>query len=286
MKCIHPIIISMLVLLASCSAGVDHKGRTPVVEAAGRYLYLEDVLHDMPPGLSSADSADFVRKYAEGWAEDILMYDMARRNIPDNERIETLVDNYRRSLILHSYQNQLIEQKLTKGIDESQMAEYYEKNSKLFRAPAAYIRGVFVKVPLSAPDIKSLSRWCDKAGSQEYVEKIEKYCISHAAAYDYFADTWRALDSQTAKMPRELAVRAEIDVLRGRMADEADSTFRYFLKPLDVIREGDTEPLELAAPRVREVLINMKRVDFLEEMGRDLMKRAEKKDKLKFYYKK
>lgn len=286
MKRIFIIIISILALLAGCSTGVDHKGRTPVVEADGHYLYLEDVLRSMPTGLSPDDSAAFVGKYAEDWAEDILMYEMARRNIPDNEHIETLVDKYRRSLILHSYQNHLIEQKLTKEIDEAHMADYYEKNSKLFRAPVSYIRGIFVKVPLSAPDLVSLRRWCDNAGDQESVEKIEKYCISHAAAYDYFADVWRALDSETAKMPRELASRAEIEVLRGRMAEEADTTFRYFLKPLEVVREGEVEPLDLAAPRVREVLVNMKRVDFLEEMAKDLTKRAEKKDKLKFYYKK
>ena len=35
------------------------------------------------------------------WVEDILLYDKAQSNIPNNGEIDKLVENYRKALIMH-----------------------------------------------------------------------------------------------------------------------------------------------------------------------------------------
>lgn len=46
------------------------------------------------------------------WAEDELVYDVAQKNIPNVDRIELLVDKYRRELFVHEYQKQILSEKL------------------------------------------------------------------------------------------------------------------------------------------------------------------------------
>ena len=74
----------------SCSEKQEHKGKTPLVEVNGMFLYKEDVVKSTPVGLSAADSLRFVKDYIRKWSESVLLYEKAKNNIPDNEEIERM----------------------------------------------------------------------------------------------------------------------------------------------------------------------------------------------------
>ena len=118
----------IFLLCAACSEQHDHKGRTPLVELDGNFLYREDLQSVLPAGLSKDDSLLFAEHYIRNWVEDILLYDKAQSNIPNNGEIDKLVENYRKALIMHTYQQALIHQRLSEEISEQDLTEYYEKN--------------------------------------------------------------------------------------------------------------------------------------------------------------
>lgn len=152
MRIIGTLLLSLF-LFASCGGERDHKGKTPLVEVEGDVLFKEDLLMLLPKNLSKEDSLLFVERYIREWAEGILLYNKAKGNIPDNEKIDRLVENYRKALIIHTYQQELIEQKLSKEITEEDMRDYYQKNKELFVVDRPLVKGLFIKVPLSAPGI-------------------------------------------------------------------------------------------------------------------------------------
>ena len=106
----------IFLLCAACSERHDHKGRTPLVELDGNFLYREDLQSVLPAGLSKDDSLLFAEHYIRNWVEDILLYDKAQSNIPNNGEIDKLVENYRKALIMHTYQQALIHQRLSEEI--------------------------------------------------------------------------------------------------------------------------------------------------------------------------
>ena len=118
----------IFLLCAACSEQHDHKGWTPLVELDGNFLYREDLQSVLPAGLSKDDSLLFAEHYIRNWVEDILLYDKAQSNIPNNGEIDKLVENYRKALIMHTYQQALIHQRLSEEISEQDLTEYYEKN--------------------------------------------------------------------------------------------------------------------------------------------------------------
>ena len=95
----------IFLLCAACSEQHDHKGRTPLVELDGNFLYREDLQSVLPAGLSKDDSLLFAEHYIRNWVEDILLYDKAQSNIPNNGEIDKLVENYRKALIMHMWMN-------------------------------------------------------------------------------------------------------------------------------------------------------------------------------------
>ena len=81
-------LLGLAVVLAACGSPTDHRGKTPLVEVDGNFLYAEDVKPLMPVGLAKKDSTTFMDNYLRNWVEDRLLYEKAESNGPDMERIE------------------------------------------------------------------------------------------------------------------------------------------------------------------------------------------------------
>lgn len=139
-------ILSILFCVA-CSEQHDHKGKTPLVELDGNFLYQEDLQSALPVRLSKDDSLLFAEHYIRNWVEDILLYEKAQSNIPDNGEIEKLVENYRKALIMHTYQQALIHQRLSNEISEGELTDYYEKNKDYSDWNARLCKGCSLKYP-------------------------------------------------------------------------------------------------------------------------------------------
>lgn len=273
MRITNLLLICSLFCMA-CTDKHDHKGKTPLAEVDGNFLYKEDLQSVLPEGLSKDDSLLFAEHYIRNWAEDVLLYEKAQNNIPDNEMIDKLVDNYRKALIIHTYQQKLIEQELIKEIPEQELAQYYEEHKDLFKLDRPLMKGLFIKVPLTAPQLANVRKWY-KTESQDAVDHLEKYSLQNAVNYDYFYDKWVKADDVLDLMPLNR------DALNQKgHVEMKDSAFYYFLNVSDYRRAGEEEPYEVAMPKVKDMLINLKQVDFMKNVKEDLYKQGVKRKKI------
>ena len=279
------ILVLLLITLLGCGACKeqrDHKGKTPLVEVDGNFLYKEDLMSVLPVGLAKDDSILFTEHYIRSWAEEILLYEKAANNIPDNVDVDKLVENYRKALIMHTYQQELINQKLSNDISEQEIAEYYGKNKELFKLETPLIKGLFIKVPLTAPQLNNVRRWY-KSEKQDAVESLEKYSLQNAVKYEYFYDKWVPLADILDMIPLK-EEKPEEYISKNRHVEQKDTAFYYFLNVSDYRAVGEQKPYELAIPEVKDLLINIKQVDFMRQVKDDLYKRAVDRKKIKYNY--
>ena len=118
-----------LLLSAGCDIAFKHKhDKGALLEVAGEYLYKSDLEQIIPPNSSPEDSAIIADRFIRQWAIDILMYEKAQRNIANTKEIESLVEDYRKSLLVHEYEQQLINRRM-EPVPEEEMQEY-RKNLK------------------------------------------------------------------------------------------------------------------------------------------------------------
>lgn len=276
-------ILIAALLLAGCTSPIDHKGKTPLVEVAGSFLYKEDLQAVMPVGLSQKDSTDFADEYIRNWAEDELLYRKAEGNIPDNVKIDERVAAFRKALVMHMYEEELVNQELGSTVGEEEVEAYYRQNPGLFRAGQPYVQGLFMKVPLNASQLSKVRGWY-KRNTQDAIDNLSKYGIGNAVSYEYFYDRWVPLSDIAAKLPLK-ALDTDRDYLnRNRNVEVRDTAFCYFLHVENFLPEGEQLPLEYAKGEIKEILINLKRVDFINRMKQDLYQEASE-DKDIIYYK-
>ena len=281
MRTIGSLLLSIL-FCASCADKRDHGGQTPLVEVDGNFLYKEDLQSVLPAGLSKEDSTLFAEHYIRSWAEELLLYKKAESNIPDNADIDRLVDNYRKSLIMHTYQQELMNQKLSEEISEQEYADFYNKNKDVFKLERPLIKGLFIKVPLTSPQLGSVRKWY-RTETREAVEHLEKYSLQNAVKYEYFYDKWVPVADVLDLIPLKVSSPQEY-VDRNRQIELKDTAFYYFLNVIDYRAEGEEEPYEIARSKVKDMLLNMKQAEFMKEVKNDLYQRAVDRKKIIYNY--
>lgn len=275
------LLISLLCCV-SCAEKQDHGGQTPLVEVDGNLLYKEDLQAVLPVGISKDDSLLFAEHYIRNWAEEMLLYAKAESNIPDNVEIDRLVENYRKALIMHTYQQQLISQKLSEEISEQELTDFYNNNQELFKLAHPLVKGLFIKVPITAPQIANVRKWY-KSEAREAVDHLEKYSLQNAVKYEYFYDKWVPIADVLDLLPMK-EPDPEAYVNKNRRIELKDTAFYYFLHVSDYRAKGEQEPYELALSKVKDMLINRKQIDFMKQVKSDLYQRAIDKKKIIYNY--
>ena len=170
-------------LLSGCAAYEKKNQSGAAVDVNGHYLY-RSTLDSLTLGMSSEDSLRFVQQYVSQWAKDILMYDKAK--VRTNSAIDALVEDYRRTLYVHAYEQYLVDYRMPKAVPDSTVQQVYDQMPDRFLLDESIVKGILVVVPNDAPHIAKLRGWMAKVE----LDNIEKYAYQNASGYELFVDRW------------------------------------------------------------------------------------------------
>ncbi|MDR1122157.1 MAG: peptidyl-prolyl cis-trans isomerase [Dysgonamonadaceae bacterium] len=279
-------ILSFIILLTESACNKQHSNNlfedVTIVKIGNNTLKRSELDSIIPPNSNPKDSLISTESYIKKWIKSALMYDLAKININNKKEIDQLVENYRQSLITHQYQEQLIQEKMSGEISEQEIQTYYAENKDKFRLETTLIKGLFIKVPIDAPQINKIKEWY-KSTSINDLENIEKYSIQNAVNYDYFYDRWVSINEISLFFPVD-GKDLEMRLRQQKQIEIADEIYAYFLNVKEVLFAGDYAPYEHSIPHIKVMLMNQKKIDFLRNMEEDLYRIAEKKGLIERYY--
>lgn len=277
------VLIFVLVFLSSCkkAAVVVDKDKIPVVTVNDETLYKGELDDAVPRNLSAEDSIASAKAYIEMWVGSRLMYDKAKRNVVNMEEIEQLVNDYKKSLIISSYQEELIRERFAKSVTDKELETYYEQNKDKVKLKENIIKGLFLKIPIDSKELANFQKWY-KQSTDAAVENIEKKRLQNAVGYEYFYNTWTSLNSMTENMP--LAIEDEEQFLKtNKNVEVRDSSFVYLLNIKDFRLVGGEAPFEYLKKQLMEIYLEQRRSDYLKQVRDDLYKKAVSDNEIKFY---
>lgn len=239
-----------------------------MAEYKGQVLYREDLESVVPQGISTSDSLDYINSYIKNWVEEALLYEKARNNIEKNDEINNLVEQYRRSLIVYQYQQQLLNNKVDTSVSDEEVMAYYKAHFAQLILEESLIKGLFLKLPVDAPKISQVREWyCNP--TPKNLKLLEKYTLQNAVDYDYFMDKWVVFDDIKDRIPYEIKSN-ESFIQNNDKLEVKDSSFIYFLYIDDYLLKGQKSPFEYALSSIRETLLNQRKMDFMKEFMKKL----------------
>ncbi len=277
------ILIFTLILVTSCTRKAPDATLDPLLEVEGKFLYLNEVQYIIPPNVTPKDSAEIAESFIRKWITDVLLYENAKRNVANKDEIDRLLEDYRKSLIIHQYQQKLIEQRLPKEPTEEELKAFYEKYSEQLQLKENIIKGILLVVPVNAPQMPNVRSWM-QSGNTKALENIEKYSIKNAISYDYFADKWTSLFEVLKKIPVQVENPASF-VSSRRLVEVSDSTKHYLLRIEAYSTAGQTEPYEMAKDKISNLIMNKLKAEFIGNFESELYNDAIKNESVTFFKK-
>lgn len=182
----------------------------------------------------------------QSWLERNMLVNMAGSNIPDLEKIDRMVQEYRLQLLANEYRRAMVRDH-TAGVNPDSVLAYYKAHPADFRLTAPAIKGIYVKVPSRAPQLDKLRAWMRDASSAS-IDQLESYGLKGAMEYDYFGDTWVAWESLAERIPHRFA-DPDATVSQPLTECEEDGSV-YLLRVLDHIPSGQLMPFEFAEAEI------------------------------------
>jgi len=260
------LLISGLAMLGTgCSLFNGNNHEDPVARVFEQYLYPSDLVDAIPVGTPVQDSIFLAKRYVDTWVKDQLMLHRAEQALTEEQKdFEKQIAEYHRSLLIFSYRQKLLQQKLDTLVDGSEIQDYYQENINNFILGQDVIKGTFIKVPLSAPRITELRGWSRSNGVEE-LDKMEKYCITYAVKYSDFNDTWVYFSSIKAQLPMQISQPSRY-LRYNRNIETTDSLYRYFLRVADHIPEGEVAPIEMVSDDITNIIMNKRKIEFFQEL--------------------
>jgi len=240
----HLFMMLIFGTLISCNSSSVDQERVPLLEVEGKFLYLDQVQDIIPPQASEVNK----------------------------EEIDRLLDDYKKSLTIHQYQQKLIQQRLPEEPSEEEMKKFYEDFSSQFTLKENLLKGILLVVPVGAPDMGNVRRWV-QSGDNKSLEKIEKYSLQHGLSYDYFADRWMPFNEILRKMPMQ--IENQSDFLASHKFYEVSDTLKHYMLSIEAIKRiGETEPYETAKEKISNIILNKLKSEFIMNFENELYKDA------------
>lgn len=263
----------VILILSVWGCRGKQKSTQDVLARVGTTTFTQQQLDDvMPSGLSDSAQMVFANRYIDNWIAEELLYEMACKNLPDVERLEKLVQEYRRDLFCHEYRKRLSDERVAATIPEDTLQQFYQEHSQEFKLHKPIVKGLLLKVPINAPQLLSLRQWVKSAGVNG-VEKIEKYAVKNAIGYDYFFDRWVWFDDIKDNIPYDFK-DDNLFLSQNKTFEHKGEDMIYLLCIDSYLKAGDVMPYEFARSRVLEILLNEKRMEFNKELKRELYDEA------------
>ncbi|MEC9208815.1 MAG: hypothetical protein VX762_00120 [Bacteroidota bacterium] len=264
-------------LFSSCSSREEDR---VIASFHEKDLLLSDVIDDMPNHID--DSVYFVEKFMNDWIRKELMITHAELNLStDLLKYEKQIEDYRASLLIYEYQQELLNQNFDTAIALSEIEDYYEQYKDELKLSKNIFKGRFIVVDKLAPNLNLLDKLY-KSEKETAIEDLEDYCQQFSKEYFLEYNKWQYFSIFNNKLP-DLIDDEESFLRNTKGVFFENETFRYYIFIKDYQIKGSRSPLAVERDKIKDVLLNKKKIKYLKQLEDELYQNALVKKKIKIY---
>lgn len=277
-------ILIVLALAVSCNRVKNEPERLAVAQAGDRVLYFDQIPAVLvTPDMNETDSISAVKSYIRRWARKELMSMRAEENLTAEYKNEVnrQLAEMRNNLLIYQYQQQMIIQKMDTTVTDSEMENYYISNLNTFSLTTNLVKALFIKIPLTTPDIEKV-RKLYKSSVPEEMGELEDYCNKFALRYDDYNDAWIPFTQLLMEVPLE-SENQEQWLARNSAVELRDDKFAYFIVIREYRLRNSVAPFEYIKGQVKTIILNNRRNDFLQKLEDGIYNEAVSNSTLKVF---
>jgi len=275
-------LIFLLILATSCSTFFKKKTERVLARVYDDYLYESDVKGIVTPGTLAKDSIVITRGFIENWIRQRLILQQAQKNLTSSQLdFAKQLENYKNSLTIYEYENALVRQTLDTLVTDEEIQSYYDANQQNFLLKDNIVQIQYVKLPLKSAWSKQVKKLLS-SDNQDDKNKLADLCEKQAS--DYFLDNqnWLLFSDLLKQIPIK-SYNQEDFLKNHRELEYQDSLFVYLVRFKDFKIKESTSPLSFEKQRVREIILNKRKIELISRMQDFIYASAQKKNVFEIY---
>ena len=192
-------------------------------------------------------------------------------DLTETERIEieSKSEKYRENLIISEYKNKISNNNPDTLISKNEIELFFNANNENFKLYEEIIKGRYIKLNINAFNIDEIKR------------RFRRYNISDKYFFDsisiqllnyYLNDsTWTNKKLFFKKIPSLETDEIERISKNNLFYVKQDSLALYLININNYKKANDYAPLDYIYSRIKEVIINKKRIDYLNKIDKELI---------------
>ena len=273
-------ILFSVILISACNQ--VNETSEPVAKVGTQVLTLSDLSANIPDYLDDTDSVLWSDDYIKKWIQRELLLLKAEQNLKSELKdVRKELEEYRNSLLVYRYKNELMKQKMDTTVKESVILKYFNDHRESFILNRNIVKAIYIKIPMEVSSPETLKEWCSSP-EKEKQDKLNEYCMTYAKAYDRFNDQWVAADMVLKNTPLEITNQGKF-LEKNAFIESTDKIYFYLVYIRDYRLEGEVSPVEYVQNEIRNLILSKQKIEFLKQIEKDIYKEGLDKNKVKLY---
>jgi hypothetical protein len=268
----------LLMVVTGCS-GPEVPADPVVAVAFDQPLHRAELRQVIPIGTSAADSVAMAQAFIRNWLEKQVVLNKAEANLAEADRdFEAKLLDYRNSLLLFAYEQELVRQKLDTVISTEEMEACLEDHKDDLILRDGMVRARWFRVPRTderalRPLVAAFER-----SSPEDRSMVERWLAERNIPITDRSERWTAWGELYAELPPEHRDREGLLAKDQRLVLRSEGQV-LFLEIREHRLPGEASPLSVVERDIRAIILNKRKLQLLERMRQDLYREAtERKD--------
>jgi len=269
------------VLLMQCTKSEVVEEIT-VAQVGEKKLFQSEISNIIPDEVKDQDSVQMANDYIRKWVKQELLIKKANENLSlEQKNLTKEIEEYRNSLIIYKYKNELMNQQMDTIVTQRQIEQYYNSNPDNFKLNRTIVKAIFIKIPNDVANPKLLKELLDDT-SNAGINALREYCIQYAKAFDFFYDNWVDFEIVKRNIPVEITDEGQF-LDRNNQIELKDSVYYYLVSFLDYKLQNELAPIGYVENNIKNLILNQRKIEFLKQVEENVYKEGIRQNKFKIY---
>ena len=229
-----------------------------------------------------ADSTMVLNNYINNWAANKLLIQRALVNLPEENqnRIQDLVDDYKSDILINSYIDAMVNENMNLEVTSYELDSLYDNYKETFKLTEELFKIRFIYISNLNPDIRLFKKKLRRFNIDDI-----KYLDSLSFQFNRFSlndSVWKNKNEVFYQLPNLKKVNKYM-LKKSNFIEIKDSLGLYLININDMLKINQYAPLEYVSETLKRMVINKRKLVFIDQLRKDITKDAIKNKNFEIY---
>ena len=274
--------ILLFFLFFSCDNYFKNQSNIDVARVEDEYLTQNQIEGIFENSTNFADSTMVLNNHINNWAANKLLVQRALVNLTEENqnRIQALVDDYKRDILINSYIDALVNENMNLEVTSYELDSLYDNYKETFKLTEDLFKIRFVYVSNLNPDISLFKKKLRRFNTDD-----ARYLDSLSFQFNRFSlndSIWKNKNEVFYQLPN-LKKLNKYMLKKPNFIEIKDSLGLYLINIKDVLKANQYAPLEYVSETLKRMVINKRKLVFIDQLRKDITKDAIKNKSFEIY---